>query len=95
MQPSVHREDGTSYEGSVGFVIPRVSLEASYGRFENKGVFAFVVDRARVRAEVPVAAGFSGVAEWSRDKYSERAAVPANLGNYFANRYGVFVRWHL
>jgi len=95
IERSVHREDGTSYEGSIGFVIPRVSFEASYGRFENKGVFPFVVDRARVRAEVPVAAGFSGVAEWSRDKYSEQAAVPANLGNYFANRYGVFVRWHL
>ena len=95
IQPSVHREDGTSYEGAVGFVLPRVSLEASYGRFENTGLFPFVVDRARVRAEVPVAAGFSGVAEWSRDKYSERDQVPANLGNYLANRYGIFVRWHL
>ncbi|MDQ2980381.1 MAG: hypothetical protein M3R62_14310, partial [Acidobacteriota bacterium] len=94
VQESVNREDGTSLEASIEVTIARVALQGGYGRFKNEGVFPFVVDRARVRAEVPVTPKFSGVAEWSRDKYSERAADPLNLGNFNANRYGLFVRWH-
>ncbi len=51
-------------------------------------------EQARFRAEVPVTARFSGVAEWSRDKYAEKSADEPNLGNFNANRYGLFVRWH-
>jgi len=93
--PSVHKEDGTSFEGSVGYTTAKFTLEGGYGRFENKGVFPFVVDRARFHGEVPLSAEFSGIFEWSRDKYSEKAITPNNLGNYFASRYGVYVRWHL
>ncbi len=91
---SVYREDGTSFEGSLGYTLARMNFQVSYGRFENKGAFPFVIDRARLRAEVPVTATFSGVAEWSRDKYAEHAADQPDLGNFNANRYGVFVRWH-
>lgn len=92
---SVHRENGTSYEGGIGLVLPRVILDASYGRFKNDGVFPFTIDRVRARVEVPVTAQFSGAAEWMKDKYSEKSSTSPNLGNYDANRYGVFVRWHL
>ena len=94
IQPSVHRENGTSYEGSVGLVLARVEFEAGYGHFRNEGIFPFVVDRIRSHAEVPIRAGFSGVAEWSRDRYSERALDQAHLGNFTANRYGLYLRWH-
>ena len=53
-----------------------------------------MIDRVRLSGEFPVTAAFSGVAEWSRDKYSERSIDQANLGNFNANRYGLFVRWH-
>lgn len=95
VEPSVHREDGVSYEGSVAYTIPKLDLQASYGRFRNTGVFPFTVNRFRVRAEVPVTAGFSGVGEWSRDDYSEHSTTDPNLGNFKANRYGVYLRWHL
>lgn len=91
---SAYRENGTSYEGSVGLVLARLNVQASYGRFENQGAFPFVIDRVRLSGEFPVTAAFSGVAEWSRDKYSERSIDQANLGNFNANRYGLFVRWH-
>ena len=94
IQESVHREDGTSLEASFEVSTARIVLQGGYGRFKNEGVFPFVVDRARVRAEVPVTPRFSGVAEWARDKYSERALDQPNLGNFNANRYGLFVRWH-
>lgn len=94
IQTSVHREDGTSWEGSVGLTVARVDLEAGYGRFRNEGLFPFVIDRIRSRAEVPIRAGFSGVAEWSRDRYSEHASDQPNLGNFAANRYGLYLRWH-
>lgn len=92
---SVHREDGTSYEGSLVLTIPRLDLQAGYGHFRNDGVFPFTIERIRLTAEVPVASGFSGVGEWSRDDYSERSGTAPNLGNFVANRYGVFLRWHL
>jgi hypothetical protein len=95
VQPSVHREDGTSYEGSVGYVHKMFQVDAGYGWFENKGLFPFAVNRVRSRLEVPVGAGFSGVFEWFHDKYSEQVPVPANVGNYSANRYGVYVHFHL
>lgn len=95
IETSLHRENGTSYEGGVGLVLPRVILDASYGRFKNDGIFPFAIDRVRARVEVPITAQFSGAAEWMKDKYTERSSTEPNLGNFDANRYGVFVRWHL
>jgi len=92
---SVHRETGTSYEGGLSLVLPTVILDASYGSFKNEGIFPFVIDRFRARVEVPITTQFSGAAEWMKDKYSERSSTEPNLGNFDANRYGVFVRWHL
>ena len=91
---SVHREHGTSYEGSVGVAISRLDLQAGYSWFQNKGTFPFTISRLRMRAEVPINAHFSGAAEWSKDRYLEKATDQPNLGNFDANRYGFFVRWH-
>lgn len=91
---SVQSEDGTSLEGSLGLTLARLDLQAGFGRFRNEGTFPFVMNRLHARAEVPVTPTFSGVAEWSRDQYTERALDQSNLGNFNANRYGVYIRWH-
>ena len=90
-----HREDGTSYDGSAELTLKHLQLQAGYGYFGNDGVFPFRVERLHFRAEIPIGAHFAGIGEFSRDDYTERSATSPNLGNYTADRYGVFVRWHL
>lgn len=92
---SDHRERGLSLEGNVGLSFPFLTLEGSYARFVNKGSYPFTIDRARASAEAPVTARLSFLAEWTRDKYNDVAQDAGNLGKYDANRYGLYVRWHL
>jgi hypothetical protein len=92
---SIHVENGTSWEGSLGIALARVDLEAGYAWFGNTGVFPFTINRAHVRAEVPFAKNFSAIAEFKKDKYIERATDQPNLGYFDANRYGFFLRWHM
>ena len=88
---SVYAEKGQSYEGGVGLNLDVVQLSAMASRFENEGSFAFKIDRARVRAEVPIVPSFSLVGEWNYDKYVETVYT---YGDYKAHRYGAYVRWH-
>src|SRR5262249_4777452 len=90
---SVHREHGTSYEGSVDVALSKVTLEGGYAWFQNDGVFPFSVNRLRFRAEVPITAHLSGAAELYKDKYLEKATDQPNLGNFDANRFGFFLHW--
>jgi hypothetical protein len=90
-----HREDGTSYEASVGLTLKHLELSAAYGYFGNDGTFPFKAERLHFRAEIPIGDHFAGIGEWARDDYKERSVTAPNLGNYTADRYGVFVRWHL
>jgi hypothetical protein len=91
---SSQHERGLSLEGGIGLVLPGVSLEGSYARFENQGSYPFTIDRARFSGEVPVTATFGFVAEWMRDKYNDVAQNTGSLGKFDANRYGLYVRWH-
>ncbi len=91
---SVQVENGTSWDGSVGVTLARVDLQAGYAWFQNKGIFPFTINRARLRAEVPIAKNFSGIAEFAKDKYIEKATDQPNLGYFDANRYGFCIRWH-
>lgn len=90
LDESIHRENGKSREGGIGYVFPRGSVDASISRFENRGLVPFDIDRYRLRLTLDVLTHTGLAAEWSKDKYSE----DLGLGNYDANRYGLFVRWH-
>jgi hypothetical protein len=90
---SIHAEDGKYFEGGLTVSVSRLALEGAYGRFENEGSFPFDIDRSRVRADFTVNANVGLIAEWNRDDYSEEVAGIANLGDYRANRYGLYVRW--
>lgn len=90
---SSHRENGLSLEAGVGLVLPWLSLDGSFGRFDNEGSYPFTIDRSRASADVPVTPQFALVAEWMRDKYNDVAQNTGSLGKFEANRYGIYVRW--
>ncbi|HEY6930043.1 MAG TPA: hypothetical protein VJA66_10240, partial [Thermoanaerobaculia bacterium] len=88
-------EMGHTWGGGANWVYKRLMLEAAYLWFQNGGSIPFTVERARVRAEVGVAAHWSAVGEWWHDNYDENAAFDqaGPLADYRANRYYVGVRW--
>ncbi|HMF08620.1 MAG TPA: hypothetical protein VKJ00_05750 [Thermoanaerobaculia bacterium] len=91
---SINEENGLNLEGDLTFTFKIFLLDASYGRFQNSGSYPFTIDRWRANAEVPVAAQFSVVGEWMRDKYNDAKQDTGSLGKYAANRYGLYLRWH-
>jgi len=91
---SIHAEHGINSEGGLTLTLKPLLLDASYGRFENSGSYPFTLDRWRASAEVPVAAQFSVVGEWMRDKYNDAEQGFGSPGKYAANRYGLYLRWH-
>jgi hypothetical protein len=89
---SVNSENGHSYEGGLTLSFGRVSLDGSYGSFDNVGTFPYTLDRGRARLEIGLVSNFAVVGEWGRDKYSEKVAGLFPFGDYAANRYGVYLR---
>jgi len=91
---SIHREDGSSFEGGVTILFAPVSLDAALGRFDNDGSFPFTIDRTAVRATVDLTKSLSLIGEWNRDKYEEAGTLAGSLANYDGNRVGLYIRWH-
>jgi hypothetical protein len=87
---SIQAETGRANEGGVSFMRGPVSLDASLGRFENRGTTPFDIDRHRVRLTYDFKSKTGIAAEWNRDKYSE--ASPS-FGDFAASRYGLYFRW--
>jgi hypothetical protein len=84
-------ESGRYKDLGLSLTLSAFSADVSYQRFDNKGTLHFSIDRIRARVEVPLRAGISLAGEYAKDKYGE-AFLPA-LGNYDADRYGLFVRF--
>lgn len=93
LDTSYHKENGKGTEGGATFTFNRASLDASFSRFNNIGTTPFTINRVRARATFDMNATWGIAAEWNRDKYAENSAFADFLGNYDANRYGVFLRW--
>jgi hypothetical protein len=91
--PSIHVEDGDSLEAGLSGVFSGFRLDAAYGKFENEGTFSFDLDRLRVSADLQLAPQFAVVGEWARDDYEEISGEGAGLGDFDADRYGVYIRW--
>ncbi len=87
---SLHTENGRARELGVTFSYKRVGFDTGVTRFTNDGTFPFTLDRASARATIDLMAKTGLALEWNRDKYEE--PNPA-LGNFDANRYGVYLRW--
>jgi len=86
---SFHVESGRSREGGVTLNLKKVVLDASAARFDNHGTLPFTIDRYRARATFDLFKRYGVAAEWNKDKYHEGG----NLGDFDANRYGVYLRW--
>jgi len=90
LDTSRHKENGRAVEGGVAFDFARGGIDAGLSRFENIGTYPFTVDRYHTRVTLDIFAKAGLAVEWDRDKYSESFA----LGDYDANRYGIYLRWH-
>lgn len=88
---SIHKEDGKSREGGVSYLRGPFSIDASMARFENSGTSPFTIDRNRLRLTWDFKPMIGMAAEWDRDKYDEPSP---SYGDFEANRYGLYLRWH-
>jgi len=87
---SIHKEDGQAGEGGVSFIRAPFSIDASIGRFENRGTIPFTFDRNRLRLTWDFKSKTGVAAEWDRDKYDEPSP---SYGDFDASRYGLYFRW--
>jgi hypothetical protein len=88
--PSIHKENGRSYEGEFDLLFSKLTLDGGYARFTNEGSIPFEIDRYRARAVLNLKAKAGLAAEWNRDKYSE-SDLP--MAGFEADRFGLFVTW--
>ncbi|HUO85068.1 MAG TPA: porin [Thermoanaerobaculia bacterium] len=89
--PSLHEEDGDSWEAGARWFRNPFGVEASWGRFDNDGTNPFEMDRWRTRVQYEINEQYGVAGEWARDTYDE-LSLP--LANYEADRFGLFLRWH-
>jgi len=89
LDTSYHKENGRAVEGGVGYDFARAGFDTGLSRFENIGTYPFTIDRYHARVTFDIRGNAGIAAEWDRDKYSESLA----LGDYNANRYGLYLRW--
>ncbi len=88
---SIHEERGTDLSGGVSYTLDPATFSLGVSRFENKGLYPFDIDRARLSVEVGFAKQLAVVGEWGFDSYHEPNRGSAS---YDANRYGIYLRWH-
>ena len=88
---SVYSEDGKSFELGGGINLDPISVEGSFARLQNWGDNPFRMTRGRIGADLAVSKNFGVVLEWLRDKYEES---DLHWGDFNANRYGVYLRFH-
>jgi len=86
---SYHKENGRAVEGGVGYDFTRGSIDTGISKFENIGTNPFTINRYHARLTLDIHGNAGIAAEWNRDKYSESLG----LGDYDANRYGIYLRW--
>jgi hypothetical protein len=87
---SFQKENGQAREGGLSFLRGPFSIDASVGRFRNRGTNPFTIDRHRVRLTWDLKWKTGIAAEWDREKYTEPAP---SFGDFDASRYGVYLRW--
>lgn len=88
--PSIHGEDGDSIEAGLRLFVRRLTADLSFGQFQNEGTYPFDIDRFRARLGYDFNDRYGIAGEWSHDEYSEDLL---GLGDYDADRIGVFLRW--
>jgi hypothetical protein len=88
--PSIHTETGDSIEAGLRLFVRRLTADLSFGQFKNEGNYPFDIDRFRTRLAYDFNDRYGIAGEWSYDEYSEDLL---GLGNYDADRIGVFLRW--
>ncbi|MFN2441294.1 MAG: hypothetical protein ABR517_01285, partial [Thermoanaerobaculia bacterium] len=88
--PSIHGEDGDSIEAGLRLFVRRLTADLSFGQFQNEGTYPFDIDRFRARLGYDFNDRYGIAGEWSHDEYSEDLLA---LGDYDADRIGVFLRW--
>lgn len=104
VQTSLHEEDGQALEAGARIGFARFALDASFAQFQNEGTTPFDLDRLRLGAGFTLTPRYGVSAEWITDEYAETGVwscgIPAacpqgpGLGDFQADRFGVFFRIH-
>ena len=102
IQTSLHEEDGQAIEAGARLGFARFALDASFSQFQNEGTTPFDIDRLRLGAGFDITPRYGLAAEWVTDEYAEQGdwscgipvtcAQGVGLGDYQADRFGVYVR---
>jgi hypothetical protein len=87
---SFHSEDGELLEGSLSWRFDPITVTGGYSTFGNDGSFGFDLERAFARLSVDISDHLGAAVEFDTTDYSE--AIGA-LGDFTADRWGLFVRW--
>jgi len=88
---SANSELGNSAEGSIDLNLGPISLTGGLGTFQNTGSYGFRIDRQFARANLDFTKVVGLVGEWRHDEFREKGVTP--MGNYDANRYGIYLRY--
>ena len=88
---SANSELGNSAEGSIDLNLGPISLTGGLGTFQNTGSYGFRIDRQFARANLDFTKVVGLVGEWRHDEFREKSVTP--MGNYDANRYGIYLRY--
>ena len=87
---SVEVEEGESIEAGLTLLFKPVTIDLGYGTFDNEGSIPLEMNRLRGRVKFNLKGGAGLAAEYAYDEYDE---TTANLGDYTAARYGLFLIW--
>ncbi len=90
---SVQSELGKGLEAAFTLDLKPFVLDAGFGRFRNDGSYPFTLDRSHATVELMLTDHVGVIGEWQNNKYTERFTTQANLGDFEANRYGLYLRW--
>jgi hypothetical protein len=87
---SEETEDGESLEAGLSLLFKPVTIDLGYGTFENEGSLPLEMNRLRGRLQLNLKGGAGIAAEYAYDEYDE---TTANLSDYTAARYGLYLTW--
>ncbi len=90
MVPSLHSEEGDMLEGSIEWHADQFFAMAGYSTFSNDGTFPFDLDRLFARLGYDFSQTFGASVEVENHDYSEDGL---GLGDFEADRYGVYLRF--
>ena len=90
LEESIETEEGESMEAGLTLLFKPVTFDLAWGSFENEGTLPLEMNRLRGRLQLNLKGGAGIAAEYAYDEYDE---ATADLSDYTAARYGLYLTW--